>query len=135
LSFSVNGQNALTGSGALNLQGVVTCTIPIHSPPPPVQTYDVSVSGEETTGGFNLQFNITGLSPPRPAADIAGIASLLEASACPTTAPGPKFAIPFDRPNHASDVVMLNTKVVQGCPGASANDIFSSMSTIVLNGP
>jgi hypothetical protein len=145
LSFTVDGQNAVTGSGALNLQGVVSCTNPYAEPGPkpglpgPSQAYDFSVSGEKTTGGFNLQFAITSILPlpPPGSIDVAGIQSLLHVSVCPPE-PGPKFSIHFDRPNHASGVLKLNATIVRGCsssPGGSQNDIFSSSSTIVLTGP
>jgi hypothetical protein len=143
LSFTVDGQNAVTGSGALNRNGAVACTNPGLEPgqpgvPPPTQTYTFSVSGVRTTAGFTLQFNITSIVPPHPSSiDVAGIWSLLETSACPYK-PGVKLSIPFDRPNHASGVIVLDATIVHGCssnPGGSQNDIFSSTSTIGLTGP
>jgi hypothetical protein len=143
LSFTVDEQNVVTGSGALNLQGAAVCEAPgaaggTHGLPPEVQTYNFLVSGERTTTGFNLRFNITSILPPRPdSIDVAGIESLFSTSACPP-GPGPKFSIHSDRPNHVSGVLALNTKLVQGCPKAPNElqiDVFSSSSTIVLTGP
>jgi hypothetical protein len=143
LSFFVDGRNAVNGSGALNLQGAAVRQAPggaggTHGLPPEVQTYNFSVGGERTTTGFNLQFNMTSIVPPQPGSiDVAGIQSLLSTSACPHL-PGPKLTIAFDRPNHATASPVLNIKLVQGCPKGPTElqiDLFSSTSTIVLNGP
>jgi hypothetical protein len=136
LSFIVGGQNTVTGSGALTRNAAVVCTHP-YGLPPQVQRYNFSVSGVKTTAGFTLQFTITGVAPPPPAGDFAGIASLLHASVCPDE-PGPKLSIVLDRSNHASGVLVLNATLAQTCPGpphGSQHDIFSSTSTIVLSGP
>jgi hypothetical protein len=143
LSFIVVGQGTVAGSGALNLQGTAVCQAPgaaggTHGLPPEVQTLNFSVGGERTTTGFDLQFNITSIFPPQPGSiDVAGIESLLSTSACPHL-PGPKLSIPFDHPNHATGSPVLNIKLVQGCPKSPTElqiDLFSSTSTIVLNGP
>jgi hypothetical protein len=139
LSLSVNGPNAVTGSGALNLQGAASCA-PLgaaggtHGLPPETQTYEFSVSGVKTTARFTLQFTITKVSPPG-SIDVAGIKSLLHVGVCPPTS-GPKLSIALDRPNHATGVAMPSATIVQDCPHAAQgaqNDIFSSTSTIVLS--
>lgn len=140
LSFFVDGRNAVSGSGALNLQGAVACQAPgaaggTHGLPPEVHTYNFSVGGERTATEFDLEFNITSIVPPPPGSiDVAGIDSLFSTSACPHL-PGPKLPIPFDRPDHATGSPVLNIKLVQGCPKSLTElqiDLFSSTSTIVL---
>lgn len=143
LWFDVDGRNEVSGSGALNLLGAAVCQAPgapggTHGLPPEVQTYNFSVVGVRTTAGFILQFNITSIVPPAPGSiDVAGMGSLFATSACPHE-PGPKLMIAFDSPNHASGSPVLNIKLVQGCPKSPTElqiDLFSSTSTIVLNGP
>jgi hypothetical protein len=138
LSFSVTGQNAVTGSGALNLQGAVSCTNAYALPGPnrpPVQTHGFSVSGVKTAAAFTLQFTVTSASPPHTV-DVAGVVSLLAVNQCPLRA-GPKLSIAFDRANHATGAAMPSATLLQDCPHGpqgAQNDIFSSTSTIVLNG-
>jgi hypothetical protein len=134
LSFSVTGQNAVTGSGALNLQGAVSCTNAYALSGHPLQTHGFSVSGVKTAAGFTLQFTVTSASPPHTV-DVAGVVSLLAVNECPLQA-GPKLSIALDRPNHATGVAMPSATIVQDCPHGpqgAQNDIFSSTSTIVLS--